>query len=465
MIKRFFSSVIPSPVILVILLSVVSCKQDQLGPTIVAGELPGLGDQEIKTWVGGKEVMVETDADGKFLMELDLKWDHYLWFQGLDQNLYLVPGDSIFIDIDKSGSLPYRFIGGESGLISTWYAIKDVKLGTLLDTVDIERYYSQDATSYKELNGWIISEFFDMLDLFHAENPGISESFIALEKSNISHYWYYELNVYHLENYGRTGIEPDLPADFYDYLESVHLNDTLLYQYDGYRYFLYSWMDLQTEMQDQGLKGTAKADQIFDIAEETFTDPAILANVSWEILRNQNNWMNVDEDIIIRAGKNGVAEDKLENARQYMKRLEVFAPGNPAPDFELLDVNGKIATLNDFKGKYLLIDVWSHTCGPCIREIPRLEEIEHEFKGRNIEVITVCMSNEEPWRNIMAELGLPEKGQYRLENGWNSPFNNNYLKGSGTPTYIILDPDGKFAKARAPLPSQGLREVLDDLPI
>jgi len=65
----------------------------------------------------------------------------------------------------------------------------------------------------------------------------------------------------------------------------------------------------------------------------------------------------------------------------------------------------------------------------------------------------------------MKELGLPDEGQYRLEKGWNSPFNNNYLRGSGTPTYIIIDPEGTFVNARAPLPSQGLREVLDGLPI
>ena len=397
-------------------------------------------------------------------MKLNITWDRYLWFDGINSFLYLVPGDSMYITDDASASHAPEFSGGESALINTWYAVKNAKLATLLDTVNIKTYYSQDAPSYKKLNSWIISEFHDMLDVYTQENPGVGDSFIALEKENIIHYWYYELNVYHLENKAYTGKESNLPDNFYDYLETVRLNDTMLYQFEGYRYFLYSWLDLQVHLQDKGLKAVAKTHQVFDIAEESFTNPVILADVIWENLRLQNNRMAVDEDIFARAHALGVSEKNLEEARKYMVRLQPLAAGNPAPDFEILDVNDKIARLDDFKGKYLLIDVWSHTCGPCIREIPRLEDIRHELEGRNIEIITVCLSEEEPWKNKMAEMGLPDEDQYGLENGWGSPFNNDYLKGAGAPTYILIDPEGKFVNA-GPFPSQGMRELLEGLPI
>ena len=462
---RISSPAISVCIVLLMALTMSSCNNNQSsGPTIVAGHLPGLASSEIVTKVGDHEFLVNTDAEGHFHMELEIAWDRYLWFQGINRNLYLVPGDSMFISNDNTGSQAFEFTGEESGPINTWYAIKDSKLQTIFDTVNVKDYYSQDAVSYKKLNTWVISEFHNLLDQFHQKNPGISESFIALEKNNINHYWYYELNVYHFENYAYTGIKPDLPDNFYDYLETVRLNDTVLFQYEGYRYFLYSWLDLQVHLQDKGLKGFNKTHQIFDIAEEAFSAPVILADVCWENLRLQNNNMRVDEELIARASELGVAEEKLEAASEYMKRLQPLAAGNPAPDFEIIDVKGQIARLNDFSGKYLLIDVWSHTCGPCIREIPRLEEIKHELGGRNIEVITICMSLDTPWRNKMEELGLPDEGQYRLEKGWESPFNNSYLRGSGVPTYILIDPEGKFVNGRAPLPSQGLREVLEELP-
>jgi len=453
-------------IILLMVLSLSSCDNNKpVGPTILAGRLPDLSSSEIIANTDDQEFIVSIDAEGYFHTELDLVRDSYIWFNGVDKFLYLVAGDSMFVSNEDIGSQATVFTGGESGLINTWYNVKDSKLYTLLDTVNINWYYSQDALSYKKLNTWIRSEFHNLLDQFSRENPGIGDSFITLEKENISHYWYYELNVYHFENKAYTGKEPDLPDNFYDYLENVRLNDTLLYQYEGYRYFLYSWLDLQVHLQDKGLKGVDKTKQIFDIAENSFSDPRILADVIWENLRMQNSRMQVDEEILARASELGVAEGQLRAAREYMERLQSLSAGNPAPDFEIIDVNGKIASLKDFNGKYLLIDVWSHTCGPCIREIPRLEDLKHDLEGKNIELISICLSPEEPWKNKLGELGLTDSGQYRLDNGWGSPFNNNYLKGAGTPTYILIDPEGKIVNARAPFPSDGMRELIEGLPI
>lgn len=466
MTKGILSSAFSVCIVLFVAITMVSCGKSQAaGPTIIAGQLPDLASMDIETEIGNHEIIVSTDAAGNFHMEIELSRDRYLWFKGIDRNLYLVPGDSMYISNDGSGSQQIVFNGGESGLINSWYAVKDSKLNALFDTVNVKNYYSQDAVPYKKLNSRVIAEFHDMLDQFHQNHPGIGDSFVALEKENISHYWYYELNVYSFENNAYTGGKPDLPENFYDYLETVRLNDTLLFQFEGYRYFLYSWLDLQVQLQDKGMNGVNKTHQIFDIAKEAFSVPEILADVVWENLRQQNSRMNVDEELISRASELGVPDGRLELARDYMENLQPLSAGNTAPNFEIIDVNGEIARLNDFSGKYLLIDVWSHTCGPCIREIPRLEDIKHDLMGQNIEVITVCMSNEVPWKDKVKELGLPDEGQYRLDKAWDSPFNNNYLRGSGVPTYIIIDPKGKIVSARAPLPSQGLREVLDGLPI
>ena len=451
---------------LLLALIALSCSKNKaVGPAIIAGKLPDLASAEIKTLIGDQEFLASTDTEGNFHMELEITRDYYLWFSGIGKDLYIVPGDSMYISTDNSGTQPLVFSGGESGLINTWYAVKDSKLQSLLDTVDIKSYYSQDPASYKSLNTWIITEFNNLLDQFNMDNPGIKKAFIALEKKNIKHYWYYELNVYHLENAAYTGKKPDLPEDFYDYLGSVLLNDTLLFQYPGYRYFLYSWLDLQVHLQNKGLKGVQKTHQIFDIAEESFTVPYILTDITWENLRLQNSRMLVDEEIIARAETMGVNEENIEAARQYMERLHTLSAGNPAPDFEIVDVKGEIARLKDFGGKYLLIDTWSHTCGPCIREIPRLEDLKHDLQGRNIEIIAVCLSNEGPWRTILEELRLSDNGQYRADKGWSSKFNNSYLRGSGVPVYIIIDPNGVIVNARAPYPSQGLRELLEGLPI
>ena len=145
--------------------------------------------------------------------------------------------------------------------------------------------------------------------------------------------------------------------------------------------------------------------------------------------------------------------------------MQPLSAGYPAMEFEILDVEGKAYSLKDFSGKYLLIDVWSTTCSPCVREMPRLHDIQLEMEGRNLEIITVCLSDEDPWKKKLEELGLPAEGQYRAEKGWSSQFKEDYVKFTGVPAYIIIDPEGKIVTGRAPYPSKGLKEVLEELPI
>ena len=184
-----------------------------------------------------------------------------------------------------------------------------------------------------------------------------------------------------------------------------------------------------------------------------------------EVLKTQTNRMKVDEEICKRAENLGAGEDFIRMIRENVGVMAPLSSGNPAPDFEFLDIKGEIVRLRDFSGKYLLIDVWSPTCSPCIREIPRLEEIKHELEGRNLEIIGVCLSAEEPWKKKMQELGMPPEGQYRADKAWSSQFREDYINLSGVPGYIIIYPDGKIVNARAPYPSEGLKQVLEGLPI
>jgi thiol-disulfide isomerase/thioredoxin len=50
--------------------------------------------------------------------------------------------------------------------------------------------------------------------------------------------------------------------------------------------------------------------------------------------------------------------------------------GAVAPDFELLDLSGQSVRLNDLRGRPVLLNFWATWCGPCLREIPMLKELQ-----------------------------------------------------------------------------------------
>ena len=45
--------------------------------------------------------------------------------------------------------------------------------------------------------------------------------------------------------------------------------------------------------------------------------------------------------------------------------------------------------LSDVESEYLVLDVWSSGCGYCIRQLPEIQELHDEYKGSNIEVVSL----------------------------------------------------------------------------
>ncbi|MGA2071203.1 MAG: TlpA disulfide reductase family protein [Sedimentisphaerales bacterium] len=53
--------------------------------------------------------------------------------------------------------------------------------------------------------------------------------------------------------------------------------------------------------------------------------------------------------------------------------------GKEAPDFMVIDINGKKHTLSDYKGKNVMLVFWEVWCPPCISEIPSLIELKKQI--------------------------------------------------------------------------------------
>lgn len=52
-----------------------------------------------------------------------------------------------------------------------------------------------------------------------------------------------------------------------------------------------------------------------------------------------------------------------------------------APDVKFTDVNGKVVSLADYKGKYVVLDFWATWCGPCKKSFPAMQQAVNKFKG------------------------------------------------------------------------------------
>lgn len=60
------------------------------------------------------------------------------------------------------------------------------------------------------------------------------------------------------------------------------------------------------------------------------------------------------------------------------------------PSFTLLDMNGKPVSIESYRGKVVVLNFWTKTCGPCLEEMPALVELTHLLASRDdVAVLTV----------------------------------------------------------------------------
>lgn len=68
----------------------------------------------------------------------------------------------------------------------------------------------------------------------------------------------------------------------------------------------------------------------------------------------------------------------------------------PAPNFELIALNGEKVRLSDFRGKKVLINFWATWCPPCVKEMPAMQAFYDEYAAKeNIVIFAINATNQE----------------------------------------------------------------------
>ena len=70
-----------------------------------------------------------------------------------------------------------------------------------------------------------------------------------------------------------------------------------------------------------------------------------------------------------------------------------------APNFTLADLDGQSVSLEDFRGKVVLLNVWATWCPPCVSETPSLEKLYNRFKNDDFKLLAVSV--DEDGRNVI----------------------------------------------------------------
>jgi peroxiredoxin len=122
--------------------------------------------------------------------------------------------------------------------------------------------------------------------------------------------------------------------------------------------------------------------------------------------------------------------------------------GTPAPSFSLRTLDGKQVSLEEFRGKPVLLHFWATWCGVCRQEFSMLNSL-HESLGSDAVLLSVVADSDTPGLGAFAsEQGI----QYPVLLG-NAGMLSAYKVGA-FPTNYFIAPDGSIASSSVGMSTQ-----------
>lgn len=163
---------------------------------------------------------------------------------------------------------------------------------------------------------------------------------------------------------------------------------------------------------------------------------------------NMINEMSGDEYGEVNALYNTLTEKSRQSAmgKRIAAIMEVTkrkAMGTPLLNFSQADSSGKMISLTDFKGKYVLVDFWASWCGPCRAENPNVLKAYNAYKDKGFTVVGISLDdNSAKWKKAILDDHMPWTELSDLK-GWKNEMAV-YYGIQAIPDNFLVDPQGKI---------------------
>ena len=180
--------------------------------------------------------------------------------------------------------------------------------------------------------------------------------------------------------------------------------------------------------------------------------PAFLTNHFFHMMR-----------VLDRAGTKQLLDHikpKLEDTKIWPFLLQTYeemsthlSRGQSAPRFYLLSADAdKYLSLDDFKGKVVLLNFWFPGCRPCILEIPHEKKLMKKYGDQGFVVINICMeATVHQWQMALKKYDL-QGVNVVTQGNWERKLKEAYAV-DVFPHYALVDQEGKIVENQTLRPS------------
>jgi thiol-disulfide isomerase/thioredoxin len=364
--------------------------------------------------------------------------------------LYFRPG--------KSYTIQYTF-NPEKMLLG-----KDVKIGGYESPIN--QYFitkNQEKTFFNPGEESLEKEYTQKLanwkknELKRVSNFQLPTTISANEKKRIEFEYLFNLFLYSRFNEMRDStFQPS--QQVLSILNIDYNNEKEYHKYSLYRRLVYEYYLKQLESIE---KDSLKVNPTFDLRQNRirliskivpndYIRNSIISDIVIYDLKEVKNIEIYYSDFIEKyTGENS---KRKEEALDVYLRLTKLKKGTSSPlFFDYTNFKGGKNSLEDFKGKYVFIDIWATWCGNCWNEFPFIRKMEEKYKDKNIVFLSISMDEDkQKWIKTIEKEHLP--GIQLLFNGKNDSFIKEFAV-YGIPRYILIDTEQKIINYSTARPS------------
>lgn len=478
---------------LILAATLFSCCQPEIdnqpNRIILNGQINGVSDTSLQftfepfsLLAETKSLDIEVDETGKFNLTLDT--DHPLkgfisfgkvpktykfdvtFIDGKDSSmqvesvdfrmiyLYLSPGDSLTLSVDADQiQTSIEFAG--TGAANNYFVNQEEWQFNDYKNKYLNNYYYLtylDPVSFKKEKLELRNRKLQFLENFNEENK-LDTHLIKIYTNQYEHEMIQRLISYPSSNAGfNDGRFPELPEDYFSFLDEVKMPESIDDLGAGAYFFVNSVLRKKHELAETKL-------DFYEFAEQELPDRMAFVYKAYALDRDFN------KDLYDAFGESCPYPEIASLVKKRYGHLEGMLEGSQGPEFSLKDTDGNLYKLADFKGDNVYIDFWATWCKPCIKEIPYLEVLQDEYKGKELQFISISIDSEKDtlkWKTFVKDNDL--KGiQLWADEEHHEMFSKN-LNIKSIPRFVLLDKEGKIIDAQAPRPSDPrLKSILDGL--
>lgn len=372
------------------------------------------------------------------------------------EQIFFSSNDSLFIQIKTDGKSRQSMISGTRFAENKF--MKDRNISSNYDYEYIRNfgYELKPAVYVRKVISFWKNEINNLTDYKTADNLKLHEDFIVLHQKMIAMKYLNMLDFQYAKWYRiyHPNEKLEFPKSVHSLRADANYNDSNLLGFENYRDYISEYYEQHYKLSRSN--DTAYLSKLCSVLPSgNVRDFLVYSKLKEAISRTMDSIKRESllKIFLPKITKTGL-HTLLEKQHALLKSLN---RGKEAPNFISTALNKDTISLQNFKGRYVVIDIWATWCGPCKVQSPSFERIAEQYNSPSVLFVSLSVDdNKWAWQNEASEKSF-NVIQLLINDidEFSRIYGIEYI-----PRFMLLGPDGKIINAMMPQPTDQMFEEI-----